>query len=443
MKLANRAKMSVTGTPGTGTITLNGAASAAQSFASAGIVDGDYVCYTVVDGTAWENGWGLYTASGTSLTRNLLESSTGSLLSLSSSAVVSITPFASSAIEGGGMRNRLINGDMRLDQRNEGASFPVIGSGSYCLDRWAVSGLTSGGTATGQRLTLNAPIDYSNSLQITAVTGHAVASTDLGQLVQIIEGRLISDLRWGASNAKPVTVGFWVKSTRTGTFCVTVLNNAGTLSYVTTYTINVASTWEFKVVSIPGPTSGTWATDNTGGIIISFDLGSGSNFTTTANTWAAGNYRNVAGAVSLLSTTSATLQITGVQLERGTYPTEFERIAFDELLRRCQRYFWKTFAQGVAPAVSAGQLGALTWVAITGAPEYFGRYPVIMRGTPFATFYNPVSANSLVRDYSNSTDYASSLDTNIISDQGFGVGCAAGPSQGHALGIHATFSAEL
>ena len=237
-------------------------------------------------------------------------------------------------------RNRLINSDMRIDQRNAGASVTPDASGIYTVDRWKVWE-DSDGAATVQQVT-EAPSGFVNSLKWTTTTADgSLSASQYCAVGQLIEGFNTADLAWGTSSASSVTLSFWVRSSLTGTFGGTLTNGASTFrAYPFTYTISSANTWEQKSITIAGDTSGTWATNNSAGIRLYFGLGVGSTYSGTAGSWANGSLLfSATGAVSVIDTLNATWQITGVQLEAGSVATPFEHRQYGQELALCQRYF--------------------------------------------------------------------------------------------------------
>jgi len=237
-------------------------------------------------------------------------------------------------------RNKIINGDMRIDQRNAGASVTLsnTGSGQYIVDRWRGYEDTDGGM-TAQRSS-TAPDGFTNSILLTVTSADtSLGATQRVMLTQVVEGYNIADLDWGTANAKSVTLSFWVRSSVTGTFGGSVKNSGATRSYPYTYTISSANTWERKTVTIPGDTSGTWNTDNTMGLSISFSMGAGSTFSGTANSWQGSDLQAPTGAVSLIGTNGATWYVTGVQLEVGSVATPFENRPIGTELGLCLRYY--------------------------------------------------------------------------------------------------------
>lgn len=241
-----------------------------------------------------------------------------------------------------GFRNRIINGDMRIDQRNAGASVTPA-DGAYTLDRWN-AGLTQASKFSVQRST-TAPAGYTNSLLVTSLSAYSVGSGDLFRVSQYVEGFNAADLGWGAAGAQSVTLSFWVRSSLTGTFSGSLANSAFNRSYPFTFTINAANTWEQKSVTIAGDTSGTWLTDNGIGIRVAFSLGAGSTYSGTAGAWAASALTAATGATSVVGTNGATFYITGVQLEAGSVASPFERVDYGRQLAMCQRYY-QVFAAG-------------------------------------------------------------------------------------------------
>jgi hypothetical protein len=290
-------------------------------------------------------------------------------------AVSTIDPNGLNIGQIGGTRNKIINGAMTIDQRNAGAA--VSANGAYPTDRWQLG--ISGGTWSVQQSS-TAPAGFSKSTAITISTGYSKSVSDQNNFRQFVEGSNTYDLGWGASGAQSVTLSFWVRSSLTGTFAGSLMNSAFDRSYVFTYSISAADTWEYKTVSIEGDTSGTWLTTNGVGVRVFFDLGSGSNSETTAGAWTAGEYRRVSGAVDVVATTGATFYLTGVQLEAGDTATPFEHRSYGQELALCQRYY-ERLRQGLAGRVESS-------TGIGGAMAF----PVEMRAGPTQTLLDGTSA---------------------------------------------------
>jgi hypothetical protein len=235
-------------------------------------------------------------------------------------------------------RNRIINGDMRIDQRNNGASVTATDAG-YQIDRYQTFTESADGVFTVQRVA-DAPAGFINSAKITVTTADAsIGASQRYLFVQNIEGFNVADLGFGAAGASVVTVSFWAKASVTGSFGGTLSNAPFNRTHPFNYTINSANTWEYKTITIAGDTSGTWSTDNSVGLRVMFGIGVGSNGSGPANAWAGAGYFQPTGSVNLISTLNATLNITGVQLEAGSVATPFERRPFGTELVLCQRYF--------------------------------------------------------------------------------------------------------
>jgi hypothetical protein len=235
-------------------------------------------------------------------------------------------------------RNRIINGDMRIDQRNAGAAVTLTAGGIYTVDRWQGVENTDGAMTAQQDS--SAPTGFVTSVKCTTTTADgSLASSQNVQFRQAIEGLNVADLGWGTANAKTITLSFWVRSSLTGTFGGSLRNSAVNRSYPFTYAISVADTWEYKTVTIAGDTSGTWSTTTSTGITLTFSLGAGTDFSGTAGAWAGANNTSATGAVSVIGTLNATWYITGVQLEVGSVATPFERRPYGQELSLCQRYY--------------------------------------------------------------------------------------------------------
>lgn len=284
-----------------------------------------------------------------------------------------ITKSLSTAISDGvgnyNFRNRIINGDMRIDQRNSGSS--VTGNNDvYPVDRWVI-GAAQSSKMTVQRSSV-APPGFTNSILITSSTANSPAASDFFLLDHRLEGLNTADLNLGTANAATVTLSFWVRSSLTGTFSVCLLSGQSTYrSYVATYSINAANTWEQKTITVAMDTTSqaSYPTDNTRSLFLRFDLGCGTNFEGSALSWASSLTYRTSTSNRLLNTNGATFYITGVQLEAGSAATPFERRPYGTELALCQRYYCGLYPSRPAWCTTAFVMVPISW-------------PVSMRSTP-------------------------------------------------------------
>jgi hypothetical protein len=324
-------------------------------------------------------------------------------------------------------KSRIINGDMRIDQRNAGAAVTItnISAITYTLDRWYAYGSVASKFSVQQNAgSVTPPAGFINYLGVTSLSAYTVGATDGFQVGQIIEGLNVADLGWGTANAKTITLSFWVYSSLTGTFGGVFQNSATSRSYPFTYTISSASTWTQISITIAGDTSGTWLTTNGVGVYVKFGLGVGTTYSGTAGAWAAANYVSATGAVSVVGTNGATFYITGVQLEVGSSATGFEYVDYTTQLAMCQRYLPCFNFSASNSGMYAGQAFSTTNAMITFPFE------VQTRTAPtgiavIGTFNSSTAPFGNSGNYSSLTFFAASLYTGSVQGNG-GSGLTAG-----------------
>ena len=334
-----------------------------------------------------------YNPSTGALTTKSVAFTTGQSLGASSSAT---------------MKNRLINGNMNIDQRNVGGVYTNLASPQYCLDRWYYRSTSATPTFTVQQNagSITPPAGFINYLGYTATNSYTPSSTDRFALGQPIEYYNTYDLAWGTASAKSATLSFWVRSSLTGTFGGAIQNGGENYSCPFSYTISSANTWTYCSAVIPPPTAGTWGGSGISGgvdvgIYVFFSIGAGSSNQGTAGVWSASTLWSATGATNITATNGATLYLTGVQLEQGSVPTSFDYRSYDTELRMCQRYYENSFfAYGVAPANGS----SATTFAIGGncclyAVTYWGN---VVLGSAYLPYKTVKRITGTVKQYGNS-----------------------------------------
>lgn len=350
---------------------------------------------------------------------------------------------------GGVVKNLFIGGDFALNPWQRGTSFTAPLAGEYSADRIALGNSTDGViniTKTADAPTV-AEANYftSSCLNVTVTTADAaIGAAQIAYVNQKMEG-----YNFAAIAQRSFTLSFWVKATVTGTYCVAFQNSGSDRYYIAEYTINAASTWEYKTITVSAsPSAGTWNYTNGIGLFIAFILASGTDFHGTANSWQTGALFATSNQVNAFSAINNTFRLALVQVEAGSTDTPFEIRTVQEELELCQRYYWKTFAQGVTPAQNIGSsVGCTPYrAAFTGVGNGGMQVslPVVMRTTPTIIGYNPNAANALWRNQSSGAD-SGSLTINSAGDRGFFANNVqlAGDNVGSQINIHLTATAEF
>tara|TARA_B100000900_G_scaffold156213_1_gene132797 strand:+ start:1471 stop:2574 length:1104 start_codon:yes stop_codon:yes gene_type:complete len=323
-----------------------------------------------------------------------------------------------------GRRNLVINGAMQVSQR--GTSFTGHGAGvNYGIDRF-FDFHNSDGAFTLSQETSVVPVGFSNALKIQTTT--ADSSIAAGQRLIVgtrMEGLNVAHLNWGTSNAKTVTLSFYVRSSVTGTHGGAIGNGSDNRNYPFTYTISSADTWERKSITVAGDTTGTWETGIGRSIQVTWGLGVGSTYSGSAGAWAAGDKNSATGATTaVLGTLNATWYLTGVQLEVGSVATDFEQRSYGEELSLCSRYYHTSFSGqttigGSHPSLYSGKV--FSWCDHYGSsPDRVAfnyQWPVQMRDIPTVTMYGNQWTSGRVSRYNGGNneytiDYASGVSKN-------------------------------
>jgi hypothetical protein len=317
---------------------------------------------------------------------------------------------------GFGFRNIIINGDMSIAQRGTTITSPA--AGAFLLDRFKYNENFGAVCTVTQSSDVPSSVGFINSMKIDITTAATPTAAEEFKIDYNVEGQHFGYIGYGTSAAKSLTLSFWVKSNVTGTYRVNFFNLNGTSNRIVggTYTINSASTWEKKIITIPGDTAQATYLTNAAGFRIEFYLASGPDRTsgTLPTSWITyDDTRRVAGHdVNLADDTANEWYITGVQLEAGTTASDFEFLPIDVNLGRCQRYC-NVFDTNNYHSLCNAYFNTTT--AILGGVV---TYPTTMRADPTVT-YGGTTANFNCARAGSSNDNLSAITARNIKENSY------------------------
>jgi len=302
-----------------------------------------------------------------------------------------------------GVRNLIINGDMRIAQRGTSTN-GITGSGYFTVDRWDTGGVSFGTWTMSQDTDVPSGQGFSKSIKWQCTTANtSLSANSFFDMHQSLEGQNLQHLKYGTSNAESLTLSFWVKSNKTGTYQYNLYSADNSGKAVNgSFTINVSDTWEKKTITYNGDTIDSLDNDNGRSLDIQLIMVAGSDYTggTSSSSWTAwtNSQRAPDLTVNLADSTSNYINITGVQLEVGDTATPFEHRPYDMELARCQRYYEHNYNIGQTPGSSSSYPSNMgSWIngfgTHNGQKGFTSEYKVTKRATPSVTFYD-TSGNS-------------------------------------------------
>ena len=335
-------------------------------------------------------------------------------------------------------RNFIINGAMQVAQRNNSSAVTITGDGVYnTVDRFKARTFGGSGRFSMQQATDTPNNSFTNSLKLV-VTTTDTSGTHGYAIEHVVEDNVIAAAGLGDSDARPVTLSFWVKSSVTGSYSASLRGNynTGTPANVQEYSISSADTWEHKEISFPAYTSGLTLTH----LLVDFGLGKQTSKTTsTLGTWQTTNFVFGSNQVDWQSNSGATFYLTGVQLELGEQATPFEHRSFADELAGCQRYY----------AVRGNTEGSAKYfgqpLQVWSTSSVYGmiaQYPATMRAVPTVSQSGTFGAYTAT---SGAGNFTTSIQNFFGTSEGWGTNGWTGSNLvvGDASVMFAAAGAEL
>lgn len=312
-------------------------------------------------------------------------------------------------VEALGHGDIIINGNMEVSQQVafDTAVSLVNGAYTYLADQWPFYRVSASAVFAGQVYTATSVDGFQHMIGAVATTAMgAPASSDVAGFVYAIEGFRWSRLSYGLSWAKPLTIGFWVFPTASGTMHVAIRNAAGNRAYVVPVVLT-GNTWNYKTVTIPGDVTGTWPRDNTLGCTIMFCFAAGTSWhTASPNAWVAGaNVFATSSQTNFFAATNSQVYMTGVYAIPGNEPITQERVPYSfrpypVALEECQRY-WQRIVWSVEYYAQGAQV----------RHSYTAPFKAPMRATPTRTRITTGSSTNV-----RASDPATYVTANALSE---------------------------